>query len=155
MNRMVVDLGVLLKNMPGYEFSMARFDDRLRLQKTIYLLQAFGVYLGYDFSWYLRGPYCPSLTINAFALKDLYNRIPDDLKAKFEDLDKQDILRRFQEFIKGKSTDDLEILASLHYLRQTGVSESDAKSKVEKKQERFTHQKVDRMWDEMLEQKLV
>lgn len=154
MNRMVVDLGVLLKNMPDYEFSMVRLDDRLRLQKTIYLLQAFGVYLGYDFSWYLRGPYCTSLAINAFALKDLYNRIPDDLKAKFEDLDKQCIFRRFQEFIEGKSTDDLEILASLHYLKQTGVSESDAKAKVEKKQERFTRQKVDRMWKEMLGQKL-
>lgn len=54
MNRMVVDLGVLLKNTPGYDFSMASFNDRLRLQKTVYLLQAFGIYPGYDFSWYLR-----------------------------------------------------------------------------------------------------
>ena len=155
MNRMVVDLGVLLKNIPDYQFSMAGFNDRLRLQKTVYLLQAFGIYLGYDFSWYLRGPYCTSLTINAFALNDMYNRIPDDLKAKFEQLDKQDIFRRFQKFIAHKNIDELEILASLHYLKQTGMSEEDAKSRVEKKQGRFTRQQVEQMWGELSGQKLV
>ena len=132
----------MLKNIPDYQFSMAEFNDRLRLQKTVYLLQAFGICLGYDFSWYLRGPYCTSLTINAFALNDMYNRIPDDLKAKFERLDKQDVFRRFQKFIAHKNIDELEILASLHHLKQTGMSEEDAKSEVEKKQGRFTRQQV-------------
>lgn len=155
MNRMVVDLGVLLKNTPGYDFSMASFNDRLRLQKTVYLLQAFGIYLGYDFSWYLRGPYCPSLTINAFALNDLYGRIPGDIEAKFEQVDKQRVFKRFQAFVKGKDVDELEIIASLHYLRQTGVSEKDAKSRAEAKQERFTREKVEQMWQEMETQGLV
>lgn len=154
MNRMVVDLGVLLKNTPGYDFSMDLFDDRLRLQKTVYLLQAFGIYLGYDFSWYLRGPYCMSLTINAFALNDLYNKIPD-IAVKFEQADKQRLFKRFQDLVKGKGVDELEMLASLHYLRQTGVSEKDAKSRAEAKQERFTREKVEQMWQEMETQGLV
>lgn len=43
------------------------FDDRLLLQKRVYLLGASGVDLGYMHSWYLRGPYCPALTRDAFA----------------------------------------------------------------------------------------
>ena len=146
---MIVDLGVLIKNIPGYDFSMDGFGDRLRLQKTVYLLQAFGIYLGYDFSWYLRGPYCTSLTINGFALNDMYGNIPDGLEAKFQSAHKQGAFRRFRSFIKGKNTDQLEILASLNYLKQTGMSDEDAKSKVEQKQERFTRKDVESMWQEL------
>ena len=149
MNRMIVDLGVLLKSIPGYDFSMDEFNDRLRLQKTVYLLQAFGIYLGYDFSWYLRGPYCTSLTIHGFALNDMYGNIPDGLKAKFQSADKQGAFKRFRSFIKDKNTDQLEILASLHHLKQTGMSDEDAKSKVEQKQRRFTREDVESMWQEL------
>lgn len=38
------------------------FDDRLISQKKIYILQALGTDLGYEYNWYLRGPYSPSLT---------------------------------------------------------------------------------------------
>ncbi len=30
------------------------FDDRLKIQKTIYLLQEYGVDLGYTYSWYTK-----------------------------------------------------------------------------------------------------
>jgi hypothetical protein len=43
------------------------FDDRLLLQKRIFLLDVAGVDLGYVHSWYLRGPYSPALTRDAFA----------------------------------------------------------------------------------------
>ena len=50
MNKETVELGFILKQIKDYEFTMQDFDDRLRIQKLIYLLQASGVYLGYDFS---------------------------------------------------------------------------------------------------------
>ncbi len=46
------------------------FAGRLTLQKKVYLLQLTGLDLRYRYNWYLRGPYCPSLTENAFLLKD-------------------------------------------------------------------------------------
>ena len=76
MTRESVELGFILKQIPGYDFSLEGFSDRLKLQKTIYLLQVFGVYLGYDFSWYLRGPYCSILAANGFLLQDIYDEIP-------------------------------------------------------------------------------
>jgi hypothetical protein len=34
----------------------------------MFMLTMAGVDLGYRYSWYLRGPYCPALTFDAFAL---------------------------------------------------------------------------------------
>jgi uncharacterized protein YwgA len=48
--------------------SLSTFNDRLRVQKVIYLLQYFGLPTKWNFSWYLRGPYAPDLT---HALLDL------------------------------------------------------------------------------------
>jgi uncharacterized protein YwgA len=47
-------------------FDMSSFQDRIKLQKTFYLMQEFGLNLGYGFSLYLHGPYCTELTREAF-----------------------------------------------------------------------------------------
>ena len=48
--------------------NIATVDDRMSLQKVIYLGQIFGADLGYRYSWYVRGPYSPSLTQDYYAL---------------------------------------------------------------------------------------
>jgi len=53
----------------GLTLRLDSFDDRMALQKTIYLCQQAGVHLGYRYNWYLRGPYSPDLTRDAFDLK--------------------------------------------------------------------------------------
>ncbi len=45
------------------------FDDRLVLQKAIYLVQQAGVDMDYRYSWYLRGPYCSDLTRDAYEMR--------------------------------------------------------------------------------------
>ena len=149
MNRQVIDLGFILKQIPEFDFSMDNFDDRLKLQKLLYLLQSCGIYLGYDFSWYLRGPYCVSLTINAYALKEIYDDIPDG-EVKFKKSDPQKKFKRFLEFVKGKEIDELEIAASLHYLKKTTtLSDDKIINKVVEKQVRFTKEQVDRILEEL------
>src|SRR3989344_71579 len=49
-------------------FDMSTFSNRLRLQKVIYFIQEMGINLGYSFSWYLYGPYCPDLTKDAYQI---------------------------------------------------------------------------------------
>lgn len=44
------------------DVSKDTFEDRLIGQKKIFLLQEMGVNIGYDYNWYVRGPYSPSLT---------------------------------------------------------------------------------------------
>ena len=102
---------------------MDTFDERLRLQKLIYLLQTFGIYLGYDFSWHIRGPYCSTLSTHGFALRDIYDKIPRG-QIKFENPSVQKKFVKFQAFIKNRTVNEqfLEIAASLHNLNATKTS---------------------------------
>ena len=156
MNRESVELGFILRQIDGYEFSMERFSDRLKLQKLVYLLQAFGVYLGYDFSWYLRGPYCSLLAHNGFSLQEIYDMIPAGIKLRSRR--DRDNFTRFLRFVKDKKIDDLEIAASLHYLKKVHggqISDEGIIKRVTKKRDSFTREQVDGIWKEMKKQQLI
>ena len=50
------------KILYGHNFSYSDFDQRMEMQKAVYLLQDMGVPIGdYGFRWYLHGPYSQSL----------------------------------------------------------------------------------------------
>jgi hypothetical protein len=113
-------LGGLLKRIGNFEptdFS-SNFNDRLILQKTIYLLEQFGLHIGYYFSWYLRGPYSPALTRDAYAIRKAYSKI---VPAKFVDPKKERRFCEFLTFIKpfSRRHADLEKIASIHFLCKT------------------------------------
>ena len=96
--------------------TISTIDDRTRIQKIIYLVQASDVPLGYNFSWYLKGPYCSPLA------KDYYN-LPSNVGDKSL---KQEILPRLNKvnsIIQSPNrpenmnlTNWLELIASVHYL---------------------------------------
>lgn len=155
MNRESIELGFILRGIPGYEFSMDTFNDRLRLQKVIYLLQAFGVYRGYDFSWYLRGPYSSQLTHDGFSLRETYENVPEGVRLK----ERKDRMRfkKFLKFMKGKTTDDLEIAASLHYLKavREGMSDAEIMKKTSEKQKGFAPERVSTIWKEMKKSRVI
>ena len=101
---------------------MDGFEQRLRVQKFVYLLQAFDVYLGYEYSWYLRGPYCSTLAASGFALAGFYGDIPEDSRMHFVSSGANERFERFREFIGGREADAgfLEMAASLHFLEAAG-----------------------------------
>ena len=99
------------------------FSKRLNLQKRIYLLQLTGMDLRYRYNWYLRGPYCPSLTQDAFLLRD-------EIDSKEDDYEKYELTKTAKKKVdKAKSIWKapsglgvelgmwVELLASLHYLK--------------------------------------
>lgn len=93
------------------------FDERVKLQKTVYLLQEFGFDLGYDFSWYVHGPYSVLLTRDGYALAR------SDFRPKSVRLteDYEDKFRQFvSDFLgqKKNNTKWLELLASMLFLRK-------------------------------------
>jgi uncharacterized protein YwgA len=104
--------------MKGFQHD---FDKRLEVQKAIYLLQESGADLGYHFSWYLRGPYSPTLADDAYSLLGVRMRrfltdgkpIGQDVKEKFQNL--MDIVKRKSTSTKEESR-WLEILSSVHYV---------------------------------------
>jgi hypothetical protein len=104
--------------------SLGGFDDRLTLQKRIYLLQRFGVDLDYRYNWYVRGPYCPQLTEDAFGAQSG----SADLRIQagsFELTDEsRNAIELYKSFEKQLSGGDLplllELAASIHYLLHVG-----------------------------------
>ena len=101
---------------------MASFEHRLRVQKFVYLLEAFDVYLGYEYSWYLRGPYCSTLAAAGFALDGFYARIPENPRMHFSKSSVHDRFEEFKKFIRDRETDTdfLEMAASFHFLEKGG-----------------------------------
>lgn len=91
--------------------SMAAFDDRLRVQKVVYLLQRFGLRTKWGFSWYLRGPYSPGLT---HAIMDT---TPAPLAESQFDRDTVRAIEKFEQHIgQDPSVTDLEAAASLLFI---------------------------------------
>lgn len=105
----------LLRRIDNY--SIGSFSERLILQKTIYLMQVFGLPLGYRFSWYFHGPYCPDLTRQLYEIREINER---NEKRKFKSQDHEATFIRFIEFLGDKKKDRnwLEAVASLHYLKR-------------------------------------
>jgi len=60
-----------LSRATSKSYDASSFDSRLRIQKSIYLLSALGVpeVRSYSFSYYLRGPYSPSLAKDYYAIE--------------------------------------------------------------------------------------
>lgn len=102
----------ILKRIGEYDIDF--FKDRLLLQKHVYFLQSFGVYLGYRFSWYLHGPYSPQLTRDCFD-GATSGTVPHDVAFTASG---EENFSCFLRFLGDKKKDAvwMEILASLHFL---------------------------------------
>jgi len=93
------------------------FDQRLVLQKVVYLLQTLGVEIGYPFRWYIRGPYSPNLTADAYGMST--SRIPQPTVAADWSKVEQSTINKLRQAIKPNRSESglwLEALASMHFL---------------------------------------
>src|SRR5689334_9264229 len=64
----------------GLPADTGSLEDRVKLQKAVYLAQAAGLSLGYRYSWYVRGPYSTDLTKDYFALPTSLSSEDEGLK---------------------------------------------------------------------------
>lgn len=117
--------------MDRLQLKIDRFVDRLALQKSIYLLQIMGLDLRYHYSWYLRGPYSPELTRDAFEISEYRNPIQEVAKRYELSQHAIETLDAFTKLaVKCRPRDIeqarwLECLASLHYLvLNTGLADT-------------------------------
>jgi len=108
----VVIAGILKRVYP--KFDMLSFSNRLTIQKFIYLMDAYGLNLGYRFSLYLYGPYSTELTKDAFQIRE-YNTVKP---LRFEDDAAEENFVKFIRFLNPhkKDVEWLELAASIHFL---------------------------------------
>jgi uncharacterized protein YwgA len=122
MDRKQIGLKLTLDAL-GVPLRLDSFDDRMALQKTIYLCQQAGVHLGYRYNWYLRGPYSPDLTRDAFALGTSQSSGFDETAGWHLDDPSIQRLKKigplWESQPKEKRARWLELLASVLFLKQT------------------------------------
>ena len=143
------DLGVLIKDIDN--FDMSTFGGRLRFQKTVQLLQSFGIDLGYRYNWYIRGPYCPDLAKDGFELKGVIGSVPR-LAIEFADDTDQSRYASFKAFMADKKDDPdkLEIASSICFLRNEEHLAKDTVLRLtEGKRKHFTGDGCSKIWDEL------
>jgi uncharacterized protein YwgA len=147
----------LLLDEIGQGLDLSRFEERLKLQKRLYLLQLANLDLGYRFGWYLRGPYCRELTRDAFALKEHL----DSSGAGQAAMQGKELAPHVKEKVgmavkiwkpvpeNASEAQWLELLASLHYLRHIAYLRNDRNrgfpfvySRLAKDKPRFKDKKV-------------
>ena len=95
----------------GKDMAVDRPDDRLKIQKIMYLLQEYGVDLGYAYNWYVNGPYCKAVNddANGHEFEPGPSALSPDAKIK---------IQKFRQAFKDDLDDPkwLEVAASLVYL---------------------------------------
>ena len=64
MNNSQIATAIALRDLHCY--SLDTINDRILLQKKIFLAQDIGLPLGYGYSWYIHGPYSTDLTAVAY-----------------------------------------------------------------------------------------
>lgn len=115
----------LLLDRLNISSDISSLDDRKRVQKAVYLAQKAGADLGYQYGWYLMGPYCPELTQDYFILQDdiskgdtLYKEyiLIDELNQKLDSIRE---LMQPPSNVSLSQADWLELLASIEYLLNT------------------------------------
>ena len=57
-----------LEKETGYKFNIEKLEDRLLIQKIVYIARYFGIDLGYHFDCYIRGPYSSELADDYYKL---------------------------------------------------------------------------------------
>lgn len=89
------------------------FENRLKLQKYVYLASYFGLDMDYRYNMYLRGPYSPGLaedyyTLGSSGFESPLAALPDDFNHD-----------AFMNLVNGKDSAWLEIAATILSLRKS------------------------------------
>ena len=66
MNNSYIATAIAIRDLKCY--SIDTINERILLQKKIYLAQDLGLPLGYGYSWYIHGPYSTDLTAVAYQI---------------------------------------------------------------------------------------
>jgi uncharacterized protein YwgA len=106
--------------------------DRKRVQKAVYLVQQTGLDLGYQYSWYLMGPYSSALTRDYYDLAASFEEGEEDFPtvelrgAVLERLQRVKPLMTVPESCPLDQSSWLELIASVHYLQKARGLNPDA-----------------------------
>lgn len=95
----------------GLKPSVDNFQDKLVIQKVIYLLQLKGVKTGFNYGLYVRGPYSPALTKEMYAHKQEFEHLKTNIELTQREREDIRELKELFDFKPGL----LEVAATYAY----------------------------------------
>ena len=111
----------LYKRVYSSDFNYSVFNDRMKMQKCVYLAEQFGLNIGdYCFSWYKHGPYSQQLQ------DDMYEENKKPEQTIYYSEYATSIVNRLSNIVQKSHKDSfgyseeqwVECLASIHYLNR-------------------------------------
>jgi len=94
----------LLKSRIGFSFNIEDFDDRLKLQKYVFISKYFGFNHDYSYNLYIRGPYSSDLANDYYDISN--NEINSNSSLEMN-------INSFSSLIKDKNIKWLESAATM------------------------------------------
>ena len=141
------EIGLLAKDVGN--FDAGSYEGRITFQRTIHILQSFGIDLGYHYDWMLKGPYSMELAKDCHGVAEAVKNIPD-IPVEFryeEDRAAYNDFKRFIDPIKD-DPDQLDIATSIcHLHNEIGVGKEPALDLTAGKSERYGIVECRQVWD--------
>ena len=112
----------------GFKPSIIKFEDRLIIQKVVYLLQSKGVKIGFDFHLYTRGPYSACLTTEVYNNSREFESLKTDVELTSKEKQNVEELKSLFELKPSL----LEVAATYAYFILQGLDSINALTEVKK-----------------------
>lgn len=146
MNNSQIATAIALRDLKCW--SLESINDRILLQKKIFLAQDIGLPLGYGYSWYIHGPYSTDLTTVAYQVipqgcdsiensnfKPLYSNMISKVNALEDEIKKNSIQISVVQWY--------ELIASIAYWNKHGYdSEEKIVAKIKESKPQFSEEQV-------------
>jgi len=128
------------ENKLGIKVNLDNFQDRLVIQKLVYLLELSGIDLGYRFSLYVRGPYSPDLTRDIYDNKNNIYKLQTDYRMQENEINR---LINIFNLSSNFNPSIMEIMATyLYFSKELGLSEKEAITNVKKIKSFYSDAKI-------------
>jgi len=146
------------------DIRLNNLDNRKIMQKKIYFLQEFGFDFGYNFGFYIYGPYSAELTSDAFRLDEQFDVARRTITRQRLDSEHRRLLNQLNILIRdipsNELADRLELLSSIHFLNNHIFEPIDNLEDMvteirKRKPDRFRRNEIENAWNRLEENDLI
>lgn len=114
MNEKIERINSFFRALTGNKLDMKLYENRILIQKMVYILQCAKINFDYRFTWYLKGPYSIKLSHEEFLAVENKTRKEAELEAN----EKEIIEKLKNEFGTSLSNEkDMELIGSLLFIQ--------------------------------------
>ena len=145
----IYEIGLLAKDVGN--FDAGSYESRITFQRTIHIMQSFGIDLGYHYNWMLRGPYSMELAEDCHGVAEAVKNIPD-IPVEFRRDEDMAAYNDFKRFIEPRKDDpdQLDIATSIcHLHNEISVGKEPALDLTAGKSERYDIGECRQVWDDL------